>query len=301
MAAAKLPCNVLEACGERRETRPATGFVPSRPGCPPGTPDRFAALGSMHRRTILAVPALLAAPALAATPPLRPPCSGEPPAPDYPPPGTPPRHGAWSEPDLKRLEWSPPACLRWGAVRTRLAVALAGRFAATGTLAEQAARVADVGALVRIRYWSISRARWEPLASASGMLADPEGGDRPALSAAEIREGTTAYYFEEGRAGRNIHRMTVLEHSRRRVAISIENATPIRFGLINAFDAGALQSVVFLEALGAGSVGYYNILRATEGASVVTLGRDASYINRLVALYRHAAGIPTDGAPPAAR
>jgi hypothetical protein len=31
------------------------------------------------------------------------------------------------------------------------------------------------------------------------------------------------------------------------------------------------------------------------------LASDASYVNRLAALYRHEAGIPTDQEPPAAR
>jgi hypothetical protein len=47
--------------------------------------------------------------------------------------------------------------------------------------------------------------------------------------------------------------------------------------------------------------GYYQTIRATAGASALALGSDASYVNRLAALYRYVAGIPTDQEPPLAR
>jgi hypothetical protein len=62
-----------------------------------------------------------------------------------------------------------------------------------------------------------------------------------------------------------------------------------------------MQSVIFLDRRGSGLWGYYQTIRAAEGASVIALGSDASYVNRLAALYRYVAGIPTDQEPPAAR
>ena len=77
--------------------------------------------------------------------------------------------------------------------------------------------------------------------------------------------------------------------------------TAMRVAIVTAFEPGALQSAIFLERRGAGMWGYYQVMRATEGASTMAMGKDASYLNRLAALYRHTAGIPTDQEPPIAR
>ena len=85
------------------------------------------------------------------------------------------------------------------------------------------------------------------------------------------------------------------------MSCSTENVTPIRIGILSAFDPGAMQSVIFLDKRGPGTWGYYQTIRAAEGASAIALGSNASYVNRLAALYRYTAGIPTDQEPPAAR
>src|SRR5206468_12441287 len=70
---------------------------------------------------------------------------------------------------------------------------------------------------------------------------------------------------------------------RSRVVLASENVTPIRVALLTAFEPGALQSVTFLDKRGPGVWGYYQMIRAGEGSSVVALGSDASYVNRLAA------------------
>ncbi|MDP2330072.1 MAG: hypothetical protein Q8M19_05170 [Reyranella sp.] len=79
-----------------------------------------------------------------------------------------------------------------------------------------------------------------------------------------------------------------------------ENVTPIRIAILTAFEPGALQTVAFLDKRGPGLCSYYQLIRAGAGASAVALRSDASYVNRLAALYRYAAGIPTDRESPAA-
>jgi hypothetical protein len=44
--------------------------------------------------------------------------------------------------------------------------------------------------------------------------------------------------------------------------------------------------------------GLYSLLRTGRGASSLTSGDQASYVSRVVAFYRHLAGIPTDQSPP---
>jgi hypothetical protein len=62
-----------------------------------------------------------------------------------------------------------------------------------------------------------------------------------------------------------------------------------------------MQSICFLDRESKDVWRYYNLTRMPKQASVLTMGHDASFINRAVALYRYLAGIPADQEPPAAR
>ncbi|MGQ0582447.1 MAG: DUF6675 family protein [Reyranella sp.] len=254
----------------------------------------------MLRRALILAPVLIPAIAQAAPKPLAPPC-GQAPAPPYPSAGQAPNAAVWDEPDLKRLSWRPPGCLRWDNVRTRLVAALAGQFQSPRTLDEHAARLGQVSALPAVRYWSVTKAQWMPLVSGAGLLDGPEGEAIPDPAPAELKTGSAFHYFETGRAGRTVHRLSVYERSADRIVVATENVTPIRLAILTAFEPEALQSVTFIERRGAGLWGYYQTIRATEGANTLALGKDASYLNRLAALYRHTAGIPTDQEPPLAR
>ncbi len=258
----------------------------------------------MRRRTLLlsTLSGSVLIPALgrAAVPPLVPPC-GSSPSPAYPAAGQPPIAQVWTEADLKSLGWQPPSCLPWAPVRTRLVATLAGQFQSTVSADQLAAHLTHMSALPSIRYWSTSDKAWKPLASQAGMLGSAEGAPVPDPAPADLQPGRVLYYFEVGRAGRTVYRLSVLERSPDRIVVATENVTAMRVAIVTAFEPGALQSAIFLERRGAGSWGYYQVMRATEGASTVALGKDASYLNRLAALYRHTAGIPTDQEPPIAR
>ncbi|MDB5488055.1 MAG: hypothetical protein JWQ58_1770 [Reyranella sp.] len=258
----------------------------------------------MLRRTLLlsTLSGSVLIPALgrAAVPPLVPPCGG-PPSPAYPAAGQPPVAQIWTEADLKSLGWQPPSCLPWAPVRTRLVAALAGQFQSTASADQLAARLTQMSALPSIRYWSTSDKAWKPLASQAGMLSSAEGAPVPDPAPSDLQAGRTLYYFEVGRAGRTVYRLSVLERSSDRIVVATENVTAMRVAIVTAFEPGALQSAIFLERRAAGAWGYYQVMRATEGASTVAMGKDASYLNRLAALYRYTAGIPTDQEPPIAR
>ncbi len=254
----------------------------------------------MLRRFLLLAPALIPVIAHAGPMPLAPPC-GQAPMPPYPAAGQPPNAGVWSEADLKRLSWQPPGCLRWNNVRTRLVAALAGQFQSSRSLDQHAARLGQVSALPAVRYWSVTNAQWTPLVSTAGMLNGPEGQSIPDPAPADLKTGSAFHYFETGRAGRTVYRLSIYERSADRIVVATENVSPIQLAILTAFEPGALQSVTFIERRGADLWGYCQMMRATEGASALALGKDASYLNRLAALYRHIAGIPTDQEPPFAR
>jgi hypothetical protein len=232
--------------------------------------------------------------------PMRPPC-GDPPVPAYAPVGQPPVTEVWSESELRRSGWDAPGCLNWGASRSRLVAALAGQFQFAGSIDELVARIGRISGLKTVRYWSVSHKAWQELVSDAGVLEEPQGRARPDVSSSELVPGRSFFYFEVSHSGRTVYRLTVRERAAQRFVVATENVTAIRIGILTAFEPGAMQSVVFLEKLGPGLWGYYQTIRATAGASALALGSDASYINRLAALYRYVAGIPTDQKPPLAR
>lgn len=241
------------------------------------------------------LPVLLLAPALARAEgaPPQPPC-GVSPQPAYAASDRPPAIAVWTEVGLRKTGWRPLACLNWGPDRTRLAAVLAADFRFSGSLDELLGRLGAFSAYKSIRYWSVNHQRWQELVSDAGRIAGPD------LTAADLEAGRTFDYYENGRTGRIVYRLRILERTAERVVLATENVTPIRVALLTAFESGALQSVTFLDRRGPGLWGYYQVIRAGEGASMIALGSDASYVNRLTALYRYVAGIPTDREPPAA-
>lgn len=258
----------------------------------------------MFRRTLL-LSTLLGAGLIpgrshAAVPPLVPPCGG-PPSPAYPPVGARSATAVWSEAEIKSQNWRPPACLPWAAGGTKLVAALAGQFQSAASADQLAARLARMSALPSVRYWSTTDKAWKPLASQAGMLTGVDGSPAPDPLPADLQPGRTFHYFETGRAGRTVYRLSVLERRSNRIVMATENVTAMRVAIVTAFEPGALQSAFFLERQDGGAWGYYQVMRATEGASSMTLGKDASYLNRLAALYRNTAGMPTDQEPPLAR
>jgi len=232
--------------------------------------------------------------------PMRPPC-GDPPIPAYAPPGQPPLTDVWSESELRRSGWFAPDCLNWGASRTRLVAALAGQFQFAGPADELIARIGRISGLKTVRYWSVTHKAWQQLVSDAGVLEDPQGKARPDINPSELVPGRSLFYFEMSQTGRTVYRLTVTARTPERIVVATENVTPIHFGILTAFEPAAMQTVIFLDKRGPGLWGYYQTIRATAGASALALGSDASYVNRLAALYRYVAGIPTDQEPPLAR
>jgi hypothetical protein len=93
--------------------------------------------------------------------------------------------------------------------------------------------------------------------------------------------------------------MRVYERTSNGFIIESENRTAVRWWGLTVFRPGDIHSVYFLERREPGIWSYYAVT-TIAGASWFTAGHEKSYINRMVALYRRTAGIPTDLEPPAA-
>lgn len=108
-------------------------------------------------------------------------------------------------------------------------------------------------------------------------------------------------YFqqEDNLSGKAVYRLRIGSASPDRLVFETENTSTMRYFLIPLFYPGEMQSVYFLERESQDVWRYYSIARMGKNASRLTVGHDASSVNRAVAFYRYLVGIPTDKEPPA--
>ena len=224
-------------------------------------------------------------------------------APAYPLPGKPPIVKVWHDEDLGHAAWEAPGCVGWSpSSSSKLVLVVAGSFRFDGSSDELVARIGAISTRRTVRFWSVTERTWRPFVIEASALSRLDLRSRRAdFRATEMTAGSEHYYWEQqARSGGIVYRMTVLEHSPARVIVATENLSPVRFLLLTLFDPGALQSVVCVERISLSVWGAFLLIRTGDGTSALAVGRDAPYINRAVAIYRHLAGIPTDGEPPAA-
>ncbi len=266
-----------------------------------------AIIGAVQRIFVLIVLAVLSAslaPAWAQSPlqgfAMRPPCDG-PPHPAYAAPGGPPLIASWTEEDLNKAAWQLSPCLHWPGGRIRMAAALAAAVHAP-SLDGLLARYGALSQYKAIRFWSTMHQMWEPFVAQAGFTDGPEARyTNPDLKPEDFVAGREFYYYEiDARTGRTIHRLTVRQRTADRVELSTENLTPIKYSMFTVFEPGALRSATFIERRGAGEWGYYQTIGVGEGSDFIAVHSASPYMNRLTALYRYMAGMPTDGGPPAA-
>jgi hypothetical protein len=92
-----------------------------------------------------------------------------------------------------------------------------------------------------------------------------------------------------------------MEAANDRLVFDVANVTLMKYLIIPLFHPGEMQSIYYLERESETVWRYYGMARTGKNASSLTVGHEASWINRAVAFYRHVAGIPLDQEPPAAR
>jgi len=229
----------------------------------------------------------------------RPPCAG-PPSPDYPPVGAPPAVGAWFANELGET-WRPDACLGWADGSGLALVALAGRFDEPGGLPAVEARLGAISRHDTILYWSASRQSWRPLFAESWALAGPEReGRRGDFAPAEMTPGSRLHFWQKPNEpqGGAVYRITVLAADGQRLDAAETNLTPLTFLGRALIPIDGQQARLWIEAEVPGRFRYFALSRLS-GRLPFGLAH-ASLVNRAVALFRHAAGIPTDREPPAA-
>jgi hypothetical protein len=233
---------------------------------------------------------------------VQPPC-GAPSVPAYPRLDLPPAISVVHRDELVAGNWRSPPCTGWPeSFSPSRVVALAGSFRFDGDLSALVARLGSVSALRGVQYWSATEKRWRPLVYDAAALASPDPNARRGdFTLDEMTAGTRLYYWvNDSRFGPVTYEQTVLARGEERASIATRNMTRVTFFFATLFAPGELRTAVFIEKISPGVWGMYLMLGASGGGWPLD-GGDASFVNRAVALYRQAAGIPSDMEPPAIR
>jgi hypothetical protein len=242
--------------------------------------------------------AISAAAEMAVTPP----CERSTPQPGYAPVGAPPNVQIWKDQSLAGFP-AHVSCVGWSTSKFQLLIAVAGTFRNSEGARALLSRFGAVSTLLSVRYWSTTDQSWRPLVlsatALTGKLASQTRGD---FTSAELEGGKDVYLAQADSrgAGAVIYRMWVRESKPNGFIIETENVTPVRWLALTLLKPGGLHSVYFIEQRSPGIWSYYSLTRIAESSWLIA-GHERSYINRVVALYRHIAGIPTDLEPPPAR
>jgi hypothetical protein len=251
---------------------------------------------------VLAVAALNLTGAISrADTPAIPPCDADFPPTSYASLGAAPTIQIWNQSSAAAAP-ATASCLASFQPDLRMLVSVAGSFKnSTGTQGILA-RFGEVSKLLSVRYWSTTDQQLRPLVLAATALTTRDSGQpREDFSNAELLRGQDVYFSQKDSrgAGEVVYRARVLERSSVRLVIETENVTPVRWFALTLLKRGGLRASYFFSQRSPGVWTYHSVTGIAEGSWLLS-GHEKSYINRVVALYRHIVGIPTDQEPPAA-
>lgn len=163
-------------------------------------------------------------------------------------------------------------------------------------------RFGAISKLALVRYWSTTEHAWRPLViDAHALTQQTAGRPRTDFTTAELESGRDFYLsqIDNRSAHEVIYRVHLREKQAHRFVIETENVTSVRWWALTLYKPGDLNTRYIIEERSPGIWLYFSLTRIV-GPSWLVTGHERSYINRVVALYRHFAGIPTDLEPPPA-
>jgi hypothetical protein len=149
-------------------------------------------------------------------------------------------------------------------------------------------------------YWSTTHQEWQPLILDAYALTAVDGARRADFRPEELSAPVYALQ-EDNLLGKVVYEIRVTNASPDRIVVSTRNATPVRYFGVALFQAGEIQSILFLDREAKDVWRYYALTRLPKQAGVLLMGNTASLVNRAVAMFRYLAAIPADREPPAAR
>jgi hypothetical protein len=245
----------------------------------------------------------LATPALHAVDAPMPPC-GNTPYPTYPEDPQQLHIAFWS-PDQLPDPWQPPACSSWQPQEFSVLMAAAGVFHPAGGAQALLQRIAAVSQLAGLRYWSVTRDRWTILIEEAYALNTAEKSSRREdFSPIELQTGRDYFYWqrEPTTSGSAVYGFRLLENTSQRIVVSVRNLSAPRHLGLKMLDVGEAQTLYIFERLqvdgsDAELWGYYQLTRLGHGLHDWLPVTEASYANRMSAVFRYFAGLSEDALP----
>jgi hypothetical protein len=199
--------------------------------------------------------------------------------------------------------WRPPACTGWTGAGFSTLVTTAARFRHTSGMEDLLLQSGAISSLAGMRYWSTTHKAWQTLIPDAYAVTSAQGDQRRKdFTLDELKAGNVLYFQQaDNLSGKAIFRLHIAEATAARLVFDVANVTLMRYLIIPLFHPGEMQSIYYLDRESDEVWRYYSMARTGKNASSLTVGHEASWINRSVAFYRHVAGIPTAQEPPAAR
>jgi hypothetical protein len=208
----------------------------------------------------------------------------------------------WSLGELGE-HWRPPACTGWTGEGFSTLVTTTARFRHASGMEDLLLESGAISSLAGMRYWSTTHKEWRTLIPEAYALTSAQGNQRRKdFTLDELKGGSVLYFAQsDNLSGKAIFRLHIAEATEDRLVFDVANVTLMRYLILPLFHPGEMQSIYYLERESEDVWRYYGMARTGKNASSLTIGHEASWINRSVAFFRHVAGIPTDQEPPAAR
>jgi hypothetical protein len=215
-------------------------------------------------------------------------------------PGEPPNYRIWQKKNVPLAALA--ACTDWGAWKPTLVAALAGEFRYEGPAEGLLARLGAISSLTTVKYWSVTEGKWKQLITAASALKGSDGWERRSdFTATELSDGKPRHFiqYDNRSTGGSVYRMQATDVGKDALRVTVRNTSAVSFFFVTAYEPGDLRSVHVLRPAGKGVWRYFG-LAGLRGGSLGGIGK-SSAVNRAVAMYRHLARLPTDGAPPVMR
>ena len=199
--------------------------------------------------------------------------------------------------------WRPPACTGWTGEGFSTLVTTAARFRHASGMEGLLLQSGAISSLVGVRYWSTTHKQWQTLIPDAYAVTSAQGTQRRKdFTVEELTPGNVLYFQQaDNLSGKAIFRLHIAEATEDRLVFDVANVTLMRYLFIPLFHPGEMQSIYYLDRESDEVWRYYSMARTGKNASSLTIGHEASWINRSVAFFRRVAGVPTDREPPAAR
>ena len=161
-------------------------------------------------------------------------------------------------------------------------------------------RIAAISTYKRMRYWSVTDQRLEPLIKdAFAIEGSASKNTRPDFTPTEMQVGRELFFSQQDNRSSDavLYRMSVIERGPDRIVVDITNTNKVRRLLFTLFQPGDLRTALFISRAKDGSWTCYALSGFHPTTLTGLMDNHKPQVNRLLALYAHIAEVDDGGLP----